>query len=72
MKELLIGKKVRIKSWPKDHFIGLQEEQVLVFGKKKKKYTVLNQNMLPINTLDSFSAYVNAQWQCLDEDDDDE
>lgn len=57
------GAKVRVKSWPKDSYIGVTEETWKVFGKDKTKYTVISEDLTSISSCVSFSALVQADWQ---------
>ena len=65
MAEMKTGGRVRLKSWPKEAFIGIQEESSKVFGKQKTKYTVLNHEECDISPNFPFSILVKSEWEAF-------
>jgi|GEM_PF-6090574 hypothetical protein len=63
MEEVKEGGKVRLKSWPEGAFIGVKEEEVKVFGKRKTRYTIVNSDESDIPSSLPFSALVKAEWE---------
>ena len=68
MEKMRKGEVVRLKSWPKEKFIGVKEEEVKVFGKRRVKYTVIDSNELDLPPCIPFSVLVSSEW-CLVEQD---
>jgi len=62
------GQRIKIKGWPENTFIGVREEEMKVFGKKKIKYSVINSDETDISPLFPFSFLVNSDWDLVDED----
>lgn len=67
MQRMKQGDRVRLKSWPKDAFIGVKEEEQKVFGKRKTKYTVINSDETDISPLIPFSALVKVEWELFED-----
>jgi len=68
MKEMSEGQKVRLKSWPNEKYIGIKEEEVKLFGKRKTRYTVINSDESELSPLIPFSVLVTADWDYHIED----
>lgn len=62
------GRKVRLKSWPEEAYIGVKEEEQKVFGKVKTKYTVINECETDLSPMVSFPSLVKSEWQLVNED----
>lgn len=57
------GRKVRLKTWPEDAFIGVKEEELKVFGKRKTKYTVVNADESDLSPAIPFATLVKCEWE---------
>jgi len=57
------GRKVRVTSWEEDQFIGIMEQDIKVFGKNRKQYSVLTHDELALSPCVSFSALINCEWE---------
>lgn len=66
MKEMGNGSRVRLKSWPEDAFIGVKEEEVKVFGKRKTRYTVINADESDLSPAIPFSTLVKSDWELFE------
>ena len=56
------GEKVKLKSWPPEKYIGIKEEEMKVFGKKRKKYTPITSDELDVSPCLPFSVLVSSEW----------
>jgi hypothetical protein len=63
MKMMKDGTKVKLKSWPEDRYIGIKEEDVKIFGKRRTKYSVINPEETDISPCMPFSALVSNEWE---------
>jgi hypothetical protein len=68
MEKLKAGKKVRVSGWDEGKFIGLQEEKIKVFGKKKSRYTIINDKGQCLDPLVSLSLSLRADWALYQDD----
>lgn len=66
MQEMKDGKKVKLKSWPKEKYVGIKEEEMKVFGKKRKKYTVITEDEIDISPCLPFSVLVTCEWDLVE------
>jgi uncharacterized membrane protein YfbV (UPF0208 family) len=57
------GQKVRMKTWPKEKFIGITEEEKKIFGEKRVKYEVITESEESLSPCVSFSVLVASQWE---------
>ncbi len=60
------GKKVKLKSWPSEKFIGIKEEKLKIFGKFRTKYTAITSEELDISPSLPFSILVSSEWDLVD------
>jgi hypothetical protein len=60
------GKKIKLKSWPKEKYIGIKEENVKMFGKHRKKYTAITSEELEVSPLLPFSVFLSSEWDIVD------
>ena len=65
------GARVKLKSWPDEKYIGIKEEEAKIFGRKRKKYTVITAEELDLSPVLPFSALVASEWSEVDLDDED-
>jgi hypothetical protein len=68
MKHMKEGKKVKLKSWSKDRFIGIKEDRFKVFGKEKVEYSVLDSTEMDLSPVIPFSILVKKEWELFKED----
>lgn len=68
MEEMRRGKKVKLKSWPDERYLGIKEEESKVFGKKRTKFTVITEDEENLSPLVSFSILVSSIWCLVDEE----
>lgn len=68
MEEMRKGKKIKLKSWPDEKYLGIKEEESKVFGRKRIKYTVITENEENLSPCVPFSILVSSQWCLVDED----
>lgn len=67
MSEMQDGSRVRLKSWPEGAYIGVKEQEVKVFGKKKTRYTVINADESDISPALPFSTLVKSDWEIFED-----
>ncbi len=63
MEEMAQGEKVRLKSWPENAFIGVKEEEIKVFGKRKTRYSVINADESELSPAIPFATLVKSEWE---------
>lgn len=68
MKRMKEGERVKLKSWPKEKFIGIKEQEAKVFGKRRVKYTVINSDESDLSPTIPFSVLVECEWDLVDLD----
>ena len=68
MAEMKVGKKVKLKSWPQEKYIGVKEEENKVFGKTRVKYTAITSDEMEVSPMIPFSVLVSSQWDVVEED----
>lgn len=68
MKYMQAGTKVKLKSWSDDKYIGVKEQEVKVFGKRKTKYTAITSDESEVSPLIPFSVLVSSDWEISPED----
>lgn len=68
MEEMKKGEKVKLKCWDEDSYIGLQEEEIKEFGRKKTRYHVITQDGEKLSPMISFTALLESEWEIRDED----
>jgi hypothetical protein len=66
MNNMKNGQRVKLKSWPQEKFIGIKEEEVKVFGRKKTKYTVINSDESDVSPILPFTLLVSSEWEIVD------
>jgi hypothetical protein len=66
MEEMKSGSRVKLKSWVEEQFIGLKEQEMKVFGKRRTKYTVVTSDELDVSPCLPFSVLVSSEWESLD------
>lgn len=62
------GSKVRLKSWQKEKYIGVKEEEIKTFGKKKIRYSVINFDESDLSPCIPFASLVCLEWEEFKED----
>ncbi len=62
------GGRVKLKSWPDEKYIGIKEEEAKIFGKKRKRYTVVTADELDLSPCLPFSTLVGSEWEEVDPD----
>lgn len=67
MQELKNGSLVRLKKWEKDKYLCLQETEVKIAGKIKKKYQLLDECELEID-ITSIKTLLQQDWEVKKED----
>ncbi len=67
MIEMKEGKKVRLKSWSNEKYIGISEERKKIFGKNRNIYRLITENELEVSPCLPFSVMVSSEW-CLVEE----
>jgi hypothetical protein len=65
MEEMKSGKKVKLKSWPDEKYIGIKEQEMKVFGKRIIKYSVINSDEMDVPPALPFSTLVSSQWDVV-------
>lgn len=68
MEEMKKGEKVRLSSWPKEKYIGIKEQEMKVFGKRRTKYTAITSDEIDLSPCLPFSVLVSSEWDLVDED----
>lgn len=63
MQLMKIGKRVRMKAWSSEKFIGVCEQEKKIFGKVRTEYTVLNQDELELPPCISFTGLIQGEWE---------
>jgi hypothetical protein len=69
MKEMQRGEKVKLSSWPKEKYIGVKEQEMKIFGKKRTKYTAITSDETDVSPCLPFSVLVASEWCLVDEED---
>lgn len=68
MNEMKDGNKVKLKSWPDEKYIGIKEQDMKVFGKRRTKYTVITNAEEDVSPILPFSVLVSAEWDLVPDD----
>jgi len=68
MEEMQSGSKVKLKAWPKEKYIGVKEEEMKVFGKRKTKYTAITSDESDVSPCLPFSTLVSSEWSLVDDE----
>lgn len=63
MEAMKKGQKVKLKSWSDEKYIGVKEEEMKVFGRRKTKYTAINSDETDVPPLLPFSILVSCEWE---------
>ncbi len=61
------GDKVRLVTWPEGAYIGVKEQEVKVFGKKKTRYSVINADESDLSPALPFSTLVKSEWEIFED-----
>jgi hypothetical protein len=62
------GDRVKLKSWPYEKYIGVKEEEMKVFGRRKIKYTAVNSDETDVPPVIPFSVLVSCEWELSHQD----
>lgn len=68
MEEMKQGSKVKLKSWPNEKYIGVKEQEMKVFGRRRIKYTAITSDETDVSPCLPFSVLVSSKWDLVDED----
>jgi len=60
------GKKVKLKSWPDEKYIGIKEEKMKIFGEMMIKYIAITSDETDLSPCVPFSILVSSQWDVVD------
>jgi hypothetical protein len=62
------GEKVKLKTWSDEKYIGIKEQEIKVFGKRKTKYTAITPDEAEVSPMIPFSVLVSSDWEISPED----
>lgn len=68
MKKMKDGEKVKLKSWPDEKYIGVKEQEMKVFGKRRTKYTAITSDENDVSPCLPFSVLVSSEWDVVEQD----
>ena len=64
MNAILEGKKIRLETWPRGQFIGLEIEEKIRFGKNVKTYKLISEDLITTQLM--INAMINQEFVVID------